>query len=200
MKVPIEVIRRRELSEAAFAVMTQHGLSGTTVGRVAERAGMSQGLVHHYFESKADLLEAAMWEITRKLRRIVIAEIGKRDTPRGRIDAIVEAFFTPEMFRQHFAQAWLSFCGEAAFNAAYARIQWFMFNRMESNIAAQIRLLLPAGEVRPTARLICMQSHGIWLRCALDRGGVARDEALGQMTRLIDTLLGVERPAGTTSR
>ena len=72
MKLSIETIRRQELSEAAFEVMTRHGLSGTTVARVAQCAGMSQGMVHHYFTSKADLLEAAMWEITRKYRRIVV--------------------------------------------------------------------------------------------------------------------------------
>ena len=196
MKVPIELIRRRELSEAAFVVMTQFGLSGTTVSRVAECAGMSQGLVHHYFKSKSDLLEAAMWEVVRKYRRIVVDEVSKHDGPRDKLIAVVEASFSPDMFRQHFAQAWLSFCGEAAFDPQYARIQLLMFNRMQSNFAAHLRMLLPADQVRPAARMLCMQSHGIWLRCALDPDGITRDEACAQLLGLLNLLLG-EEPIAT---
>jgi len=169
--------------------MTRHGLSGTTVARVAQCAGMSQGMVHHYFTSKADLLEAAMWEVTRKYRRIVVEEVRKHDSARGKLNAVIETGFTPQMFQQHFARAWLSFCGEAAFIPQYARLQAFMFNRMQSNFAAYLRQLISADQVRQAARMLCMQSHGIWLRCALDAEGVSREEALTQMYRLADTLL-----------
>ena len=72
MKTSIETIRRRELSEAAFEVMKEHGLPGTTVARVAERAGMSQGLVHHYFKGKSDMLEGAIWQVTKTFRQRIV--------------------------------------------------------------------------------------------------------------------------------
>ena len=189
VKISIETIRRRELAEAAFLVMTEHGLAGTTVSRIAERAGMSQGLVHHYFTSKADLLEAAMRQVNLRYRNLLLEAVRKVDTPREKLHAVVAIGFAPEMFRQHFAQAWLSFCGEAAFNSKYARIQRAMFSRMQSNMAAYLRMLVPAEQVRPAARMICMQSHGLWFRCALDADGITRAEAVAQMFGLLDLLL-----------
>ncbi len=189
MKIPFEKIRRRELAEAAFLTMTEYGLSGTTVSRVARRAGMSQGLVHHYFGTKGDLLEAAMRQVNLRYRNLLVAAVHEVDTPREKLFAVVTVGFEPKMFKQHFAQAWLSFCGEAAFNPQYARVQRILFNRMQSNVAAYLRMLVPAEQVRPATRLICMESHGIWLRCALDEKGITRDEALDQMFMLIEFLL-----------
>jgi TetR/AcrR family transcriptional repressor of bet genes len=193
MKIPFAKIRRRELAEAAFLVMTEHGLAGTTVSRVAKRAGMSQGLVHHYFGSKADLLEAAMRQVNLRYRNLLVEAVRKVDTPREKLYAVVAVGFESKMFQQHFAQAWLSFCGEAAFNPQYARIQRILFNRMQSNIAAYLRMLLPSEQVRPAARLICMESHGLWLRCALDAKGITRDEALAQLSMLLELLLPQEQ-------
>ena len=60
MRKRISDIRRQELAEATLLTLQEHGFQGTTVQRVSERAGMSHGLVHHYFKTKADMLEAAV--------------------------------------------------------------------------------------------------------------------------------------------
>lgn len=193
MKIPIEKIRRGELAEAAYLVMTDYGLAGTTISRVAKRAGMSQGLVHHYFSSKTDLLEAAMRQNTLRYRNLILEEVRKVDTPREKLYAVVEAGVAPEMFRPHYAQAWLSFCGEAAYIPQYARIQRVMFSRMHSNIAAYLRMLIPPEQVGAAARMICMQSHGLWIRCALDATGITGEEARAQMFRLLELVLGPEQ-------
>lgn len=44
---------------AAFA---EHGFAGTTFGDVAARAGLSNGAVYHYFETKEGLFEAVIQE------------------------------------------------------------------------------------------------------------------------------------------
>jgi TetR/AcrR family transcriptional repressor of bet genes len=38
--------------------IAEHGLANTTVARVAEAAGLSQGIMNFYFESKQALLDA----------------------------------------------------------------------------------------------------------------------------------------------
>lgn len=47
--------QRHRLLRAAVIAFGETGFSGTTVAGVAERAGLSTGLVHHYFASKAGL-------------------------------------------------------------------------------------------------------------------------------------------------
>ncbi|MBA4504169.1 TetR/AcrR family transcriptional regulator [Corynebacterium sanguinis] len=48
--------RRFQLTQAARAVADDNGLKGLTVARVAQRAGVSVGLVQHYFPSKDQLV------------------------------------------------------------------------------------------------------------------------------------------------
>jgi AcrR family transcriptional regulator len=48
--------RRAAIVEAAFEVFTAHGYQGGSLQRVADRVGMSQTSLLHYFPSKSDLL------------------------------------------------------------------------------------------------------------------------------------------------
>lgn len=189
VRTSIEKIRQAELAEAALATLAEFGFSGTTVNRVAERAGMSSGLVHHYFKSKADLLEMAMRQLNAHSRDEVLEKVRDVVSAREKLYAVSEALFPVGLFERQFAQAWLAFCGEAAVSANYARIQRVMFSRMQSNISWYLRFLVEAEEVAVTSRVICMHSHGLWLRCALDARPISREQAITQMHKLLDKLL-----------
>jgi AcrR family transcriptional regulator len=52
--------RRRAILEAALAVFTEKGFHAASVSDIATRAGVSQGTIYLYFDSKEALLEAAV--------------------------------------------------------------------------------------------------------------------------------------------
>lgn len=52
--------RPREILDAAVAAFAADGYEGATIADVARRAGVSPGLVVHYFRSKAELFEAVI--------------------------------------------------------------------------------------------------------------------------------------------
>lgn len=52
--------RRRQILEAALAVFAEKGFNAANVSDVAARAGVSQGGIYWYFESKEDLLIQAL--------------------------------------------------------------------------------------------------------------------------------------------
>ena len=56
----ISEIRRRELRQAAYEVLQTEGMAGATIEKVAQKAGASKGIVHHYFKTKQQLFEHAM--------------------------------------------------------------------------------------------------------------------------------------------
>lgn len=47
--------RRQQVAQAVWRVVREHGLDGATMRRVAAEAGMSIGLVQHYFSSKEQM-------------------------------------------------------------------------------------------------------------------------------------------------
>ncbi len=53
------VDRGQQIVEAALSVFAQRGFEAATNQEITERAGVNQGLIYFYFESKADVFFAA---------------------------------------------------------------------------------------------------------------------------------------------
>ena len=56
--------RRADIMKAAIELVAEDGISAVTTRRVAERAGVSDGLMYRFFKSKEDLLVACLYQIT----------------------------------------------------------------------------------------------------------------------------------------
>jgi AcrR family transcriptional regulator len=73
--------RRQEILDAAAAVITERGLADTRIQDIAERCGVSPGLILYYFESKDRLLVEALihandtfyLRVSREMRRLPAA-------------------------------------------------------------------------------------------------------------------------------
>lgn len=48
--------RRRQILDVACTLFAHHGYAGTTTKAIAAAAGITEGLIYHYFGGKADLL------------------------------------------------------------------------------------------------------------------------------------------------
>ncbi len=55
--------RRRRILDGARACFGEAGFAGATVGRIAERAGVSNGLLYRHFRNKEHLFEVVLAEI-----------------------------------------------------------------------------------------------------------------------------------------
>src|SRR6478672_4670499 len=97
-KLGMGPIRRKQLVEAAIAVIHEDGFANATVARIARRAGISSGLVHHYFTDKDDLLFATMRHLLSDLRSDAVARLSTATTPEARICAIIDACFGDAQF------------------------------------------------------------------------------------------------------
>ncbi len=174
----IKDIRRQELAEATLLTLQEFGVNGTTVQRVSERAGMSHGLVHHYFRTKADLLEAGVRLTNARITAEVLALLERAKTPRQRIAAVIEGNFAPSLFTREIAQAWASCSGEAAFNEGFARVMRMIYRRLMSNLLWDLKKVLPPQEAVVVAQGVAMMIDGAWLRRALESGRFTREQAM----------------------
>lgn len=188
-RLSIEQIRRKELSEAAYEALQVWGLPGTTLVRVAAKAGVSKGIVLHYFRNKDELIEAAMRRANAALRDEVVRRLRASRGPRERLDAIIEGNFDERFFRPQITHAWLSFCGEVPRNPQFARLQRAIHARMHSNLMSALGALLPRDQAEAAARSISIMIDGLWLRHGLVQGGIDRDGALQEMRMLVRGLL-----------
>ena len=99
-KLGMAPIRRKQLVEAAIAVIHEQGFANATVARIARQAGISAGMVHHYFKDKDDLLFATMRHLLAELRADAVARLSRAADPRQRIRAIIDACFGERAVRR----------------------------------------------------------------------------------------------------
>ncbi|OLF18492.1 TetR/AcrR family transcriptional regulator [Actinophytocola xanthii] len=59
--------RRRQVADAVERLIAERGFEGVTMARAAAEAGVSVGLVQHYFSSKDDLLRYAYTRVTERM-------------------------------------------------------------------------------------------------------------------------------------
>lgn len=96
------VVRDKEAAiavilSAAEAEFARYGLQGARVDAIAKSAGVTKGLIYHYFESKEHLFEAVLLNASEPLRT-VLAEIEASDaSPADMLRLIVERFLQSVM-------------------------------------------------------------------------------------------------------
>jgi betaine-aldehyde dehydrogenase len=173
----LEDDRRQQLIEVAIDCLAELGFVGSTLAQISSRAGVSAGLIAHYFGDKDGLLEAAFRALSRRVGEGVRARLRLARTPRGRIQAVIDANLAPQEFNQRSSNAWLAFWGQLLHVERLMRVQTAYQRRMLSNLRHALRQLLPRDEARSLAAMIAAMIDGVWLRAALSNWAEADSES-----------------------
>jgi betaine-aldehyde dehydrogenase len=194
---PIEEMRRRELVEVTIDSLAEVGFVGTTLAQIAARAGVSPGLVAHYFDDKDGLLDAAFRSLARRVGTQVRARLRLVATPRGRIQAVIDANLAPEEFDQRTGSAWLAFWGQVLHVERLKRIQSVYQRRTLSTLRNSLLKLVAPDEAHSLAAMIAAMIDGVWLRAALSGWREADSEsARAMLTAFVDGRLAQSGRAG----
>ena len=120
MKRARVVQRRNEILEATCQVVIDRGFAATRVSDVANRLGVSTGLIHYHFDSKELLLaEALRYAAEQDIARLE-QELEQAPTALAKLDAMF-AFDLPEAGEPSWT-LWIDGWGEAIRNPAMRRI------------------------------------------------------------------------------
>lgn len=160
-------IRRQQLIDAAIASIHEHGFSSATVARIARKAGVSTGIVHHYFTDKNDLLASTMRSLLDLLGREAAMRMRAARTPIERIYAIIHASYGDEQFSEEVFSAWLALYGNARDSDKLQRILRIYHKRLHSNLLYNLVPLIGRERAQDVATGIGALIDGLWLRYAL---------------------------------
>lgn len=178
-------VRRRQLIEATIVCIAEHGISGTTMAKVTQEAGLSMGLVSFHFESKENLLLETLLHLAEEHRarwheRLADSELA----PEAKLAAVVDAHFDPAICNETRIAVWFAFFGEARYRAVYLeKIAHFDTERtaVVTELCAEI-----AGEGyqgvdidEVTRNLECL-ADGLWLSVMVYPRWLTREAAHAQ--------------------
>ena len=163
----VEAARREAAIAATIAAIDDVGSLEVTVANIAERAGISPALIHHYFRTKDDLLIAAMRHLLRQYRQEIASRLGAAGSARARITAVIAGSFGPSQFSQESISAWLVFYLYARRSSEAARLLRIYFRRLDTNLVSALRPLVGTPRAVRIAAGAGAMIDGVWLRQAL---------------------------------
>ena len=187
-KLGMEPIRKRQLIEATIASMHAHGFADTTVQTISRAAGVSPGIIHHYFGGKGALLAATMRSLLVELRGYVVAGTARRRRPAGSGSRrSIDASFTDRQFQPQVIVTWLAFWGQAPHDAGLMRLQRIYAQRLKSNLRHDLRRLVGDARAATVALGLAAMIDGLWLSFALEPPRARRPTARGRWPGTIST-------------
>src|SRR5690606_38227182 len=134
-------LRKQELIAAAISAIHARGSLDVTIRDIAARAGVSQGLAHHYFGSKDRLITSAMRYLLEQYSAQVRQRLRRAGSPRERISAIVRASLGDDQFHPEVVSAWLVFYVHAQVSGDARKLLSLYTGRLRSNLVHALRPL-----------------------------------------------------------
>ena len=168
-KVGMEPVRRQQLIDATIESVAQRGLQGTTINTISKNAGLSSGIISHYFGGKQGLIEATVRYLLSNLKNELIEKVEPATSAIERLMFIVEANFALVQLRNDTTRTWLSFWAQSMHDQELHRLQNVNSNRLQSNLAFSFKQLMPVKQAKQAAELSAAMIDGLWLRAVLSQ-------------------------------
>jgi AcrR family transcriptional regulator len=173
--------RRAEILEATIQVVIERGFGAIRISDIAERLGVSTGLIHYHFESKEHLLaEALRYAADADLARLQ-AEVAQGGSALVRLDRVFTLYQPVEA--EPGWMLWIDGWGEALRSPALRKIS------QELDLAWQQVLERLIREGNHAGEFMCADPHaaawrltalldGLGLQVTVHQGLLSRDDLL----------------------
>ena len=178
-KVGMPEIRKPQLVKATMSVIDRVGLHAASISLISKEAGVSTGIINHYFGGKHGLLEETMREILRQLSSTITQKLRElpSDAHHQRINAIIDGNFVGYQAENQVAKTWLAFWSYSMHDEQLKRLQRVNERRLLSHLRKELKALLNAEQAELVAHGIASLIDGIWLRGTLNPQGIDAERA-----------------------
>lgn len=168
-------VRKEQLIQATMKCIAKHGLSGVTMARVTQEAGLSMGIANLHFKSKDKLLLETLQYVAAEYAAGQTAILDSEDlsSTAARIEALLEFDFSPTVIDKKKLAVWFGFLGEAKSRPSYQRACSRQDTASEARITALFQAALDeAHDKHADAGLIAAGYvalvDGLWLNALVD--------------------------------
>ncbi|MGS4885901.1 TetR family transcriptional regulator C-terminal domain-containing protein [Roseibium sp. MB-4] len=193
-----EAERRQDLITATLDCISELGLQGATVREVATRAGVTPGLIRHYFSSKDQMLQAAYREVmTGMTSKVADAADKGQSSARARLHDFIVANLTPPVADGRALSLWAAFISHVRVDPDFAEIHRESYLAFRSVLEALVAdVLTESGQAADTKR--CQELaiaingviDGLWLEGTLVGDLFSETPLPGIAVRSVEVLLG----------
>lgn len=187
--------RRREIVAAAVRCLAKGGVGAFTVSEICAEAGISHGLINHYFPSKENLLVATydtVADVLVQATRDALARTQRQ--PEDKLVAIVESSFADAIFNETNLAVWLALWGQVRTHEGLRRKHNELYEGYRQAIARIIGQLAAQRGLRvegaPLALALTALIDGLWLEYCLNPTVFSVENARRSCYLLLEDRLG----------
>ena len=181
--------RRAAMIEATAACLAESGLAGTNVRAICKKAGVSPGLLRHYFGGIDDLVAATYQATSDRMDAIFAAAAQAAGAdPRARLAASLTASFRPPVTDPELLGAWTAFWALARSDARMAAIHAESYAGYRARLA-DLLAACAAADAERLAILLTAMVDGLWLELSLDATSFGAAAAADMIEHALTALL-----------
>ena len=190
-----EDIRRDALIGAALELIAEGGPKSATVRAIADRAGVTPGLIRHYFASKEELTRAAyrrlMDRMTGENAEVLDAQ---QASPAARLAAFVAASLRPPIVDPERVGLWAGFLHDVRRDPQMKAIHaagYYEYRDLLQSLIADLPRLADTGQLRADAIACNAVIDGLWLEGSVLPESFASGELESIGLAAVGAILGV---------
>jgi AcrR family transcriptional regulator len=101
-------IRREQICRAAAKVISEQGFAGTTMRIVAEEAGVSTGMLNHYYANRMEMLEETLVFVSMRQQAREAASIEGLEPGERRLRALVRSVLPTDQESMEAWRVWIA--------------------------------------------------------------------------------------------
>lgn len=168
---------KARILSSVVEVVARQGISATTLAKVADHAGVSQGVLVFHFKTKSGLLNATCRHLMDDYMQLWAPALDLED-PAARIAALVQADFDPRICSRQQLALWFAFWGEGNAHNWYDA---FCRDAEQQRTDAMVQACRDLGQSdRPEllAQSIDCFTDGLWLQMHLQTDQLTPEGAL----------------------
>ncbi len=180
--------RRADLIAACAASLAIRGAHGTSVRTICAKAGVSPGLLRHYFAGIDALIAETYRDTGARVQVALEAAVAAATAPRDRLLAYLTASFAPPVADADLLATWLAFWTLTKTDAQIAKVHGEIYALYRQRLEELLAECTP-GDHRLTAVALTALVDGLWLELSLGNAPFTRAEAAALAERWLDSLL-----------
>lgn len=175
---------------ATLQEIAANGLSNTTTKGISERADLSTGIIHHYFDTKDNLIYAAYVYLVLDLHQCTLQIFEHEKDPKVRLQAMIRMNFATVHASPEARDVWVHFWADAVHDERISRLLKVYYRRYRSNLTHAFRAILhDRQKSRKAAQLLLAAIHGVWVTHRFSDSPREREKAVELVEAQLDMLL-----------
>ncbi len=195
--------RRDDLISAALQLVSEGGPQAATVRAIAQRAGVTSGLIRHYFSSKEELTRAAYQSLMDRMIASSASVLdGGPDDPIARLAWFVAASLSPPVVDPVAVGLWAGFLHGVQRDTAMRDVHiatYLAFRDVLQSLIEALPRPVPSTQLRSDAIACNAVIDGLWLEGSVLPEAFATGEIVNIGLASVGAILKIDLMAAMTA-